>query len=352
MIYKYPDVENKIKIFYYDRTEKNFNILYKALKPFLISFLRKHKLQIDNMKEAVSIIIKERGLNDLSNEEIQAKYRYTLEEIEEYYDQGLKEFGIEKKIRKHSEETKRKIRESLMGNTRGLGWQPTEEQRKKMTKDEKVKYILTNIGNDYLEFRKQTKHKLKVYKNILNIKRDFNPDDLLSDVIFSVIKKLDDDTQRDRFYLMAKDNKLRLYIFKSIDVNCSSFKAPFLQSKINRKRIAFYSKDDMSKYEGIEDPNHKSVDSDTKKLLEMPDEKQLLIKRVYKLMEPEAAKELFGPHWKYFVQIFNDYMDNPKGTYKSISLKYNVPLSSIQNHLQVVYKKIRDKLNEEDEKNT
>ena len=180
---------------------------------------------------------------------------------------------------------------------------------------------------------------------------DLNPDELLSDVIYSIVSKLDDETKLKRFHVMAVENKLRLYIFKSIDINCRSFKAPYLQSKINKKRIAFYNRDDMSHIGSI-DLEHEPMDSDTKKLSEMSLEKQHLVKEVYKLLEPGPAKELFGPHWKYFVQIFHDYMDNPKGTYKSISLKYNIPLSSIQNHLQIVYKKIRNKIDEKNKQIT
>lgn len=210
-------------------------------------------------------------------------------------------------------------------------------------KNEKRNFILIYIGNHYLEFQRQSKLKLKANRKLLNFNIDLDHNELLSDVIFSVVNKFDDDLKLDRFYKMAKENQLSLYIFKSIDINCHSFKAPYLQSKIHKKRIAFY-RQDMSKIGNLIEDD-KPQDSDTRKLNTMTNKQQELIKQVYELMKPESAERLFGPHWKYFVRIFHDYMDNPKGTYKNIALKYDVPLSSIRNHLQLIYKKIRDEIN-------
>lgn len=199
----------------------------------------------------------------------------------------------------------------------------------------KEQFIINNIGDYYKEFENNAKaiYKQKIENNIVINQNDHY--ELLGNIIFSILERIKDEKQLDHFYIMAKEDKLCSYIRRSIYINCFSLKAPFL---FNKKRFIY----DNNLNSGLMD--QKSMDSDTRKLNNMTDKQQELIKQVYKCLEPENAKRLFGTHWKYFVVLFRDYMNNPKGTYKKIALNYGVPMSSIQNHLQMVYKKIRNEI--------
>jgi len=208
-----------------------------------------------------------------------------------------------------------------------------------MDKNEKQQFILLYIENYYEDFQKQAYIKLKRSKKILNIKQDLYHQELLSDVLYSIIEKFKDEKKLDRFYLMAKEDKLCLYIYKAIDINCSSFQAPFLQKNIKKRGLPFNDNIDTG---FIQKP---AMDSDTEKFEEMSNEKKILIKKVYKLLEPENAKRIFGPHWKYFILIFHEYMDKPKTSYKKIALKYSTSEFSIYNHLHIMYNKIKKEIN-------
>ena len=97
------------------------------------------------------------------------------------------------------------------------------------SKDEKVAFILKDLSLNYKVFLQQAKNKL--YKHIKLCGKDAYHE-LVSDVIYSVIQKLNNIEDINRFYKMTVNNKLRLYVLKGISTNTSYYSAPFLQKKL------------------------------------------------------------------------------------------------------------------------
>lgn len=201
------------------------------------------------------------------------------------------------------------------------------------------KRILDDIALNLKDFEEQAKIKLFKRSHLLNTKTDHL--ELISDIIDSIVNKFDNEITLRRFYYMAIHDKLRLYIFKAIDTNCSSYSAPFLQKKLKNKKIY-----PLIENLNIQDEGYDGMDSDQIKYYELPEEKRLIVDKVYLMLEPVRAKELFGDHWKYFANLFLEYIDDPKATYRSIGKKYDVPATSIGSHIQIVKNKIKKELDE------
>lgn len=192
-----------------------------------------------------------------------------------------------------------------------------------MTIEEKTSTILNDIAKHNKTFISQAKWKLN--KRIANGPTDHI--ELVSDVIFSIIKKLDDPASVDRFYVMAINNKLYVYILKGIDSNCKFLNAPYLRHKIKlMNRIPL--RDD-----------HLYEDDEDEELME----RAAYIKS---LLEPHNAKLIFGDEWKLFITLLTDYIENPHFTYKDLSTKYNIPLGSISWTMKVLKTKLLKAIHE------
>lgn len=197
-----------------------------------------------------------------------------------------------------------------------------------MTKSQKTAFILDNIAHNYKEFLKQAKYKLYKQRHIVN---EDSYMELVSDVIYSVIEKLNNDESLERFYDMALNGKLKLFILKGIDSNTRFVRAPFLRKKIiENNRIVYIDHLDNS---------IKEDENDEEKIAE--DNKR--IDKILDIMEPAKAREVFGEDWQYYCIIFKEYIYN-KTSYKTIALKYGIPLSSIYFHIRWIKDKIRTEL--------
>ena len=196
--------------------------------------------------------------------------------------------------------------------------------------------ILTYIGNNYEDYLKQSKRKL--IANRYNCRNEY--DELVSTVVFSIVNRLEDNPFLEKCFNMAKGNELNLYIFKSIDINSRSNTAPFL-------------KDKYLNYEYIElgEVDVEAMDNDTIKFNELSEDKKQKVLQIYYLLSDTSARTLFGDHWKYFVLLLHEYIDNPKASYKSIARKWGVPASSISYHINTIKKVILNKLNTNENSN-
>jgi len=204
-----------------------------------------------------------------------------------------------------------------------------------MTKTNKIQFILNYIGKYYSEFEKQARVKLYKRRHLLSTDTDYL--ELVSDVIFTIVDKLDNVTYVNKFYTLCLQDELKLYIFKSIDRNCSSFTAPFLYNKLKLTKQNELNYDIQSDY--------KNLDSDQLKWVEYDDETKDKVNRLYEMLEYPKARELFGEHWKYFANLFLEYIDDKSTTYKSLSIKYDVPISSIGSHIKLVKDKLLNEYN-------
>jgi len=187
--------------------------------------------------------------------------------------------------------------------------------------------ILEVISYKYTEFIRQAT--FKINKFIANSSTD--PNELVSDVVFSVINKLDDEFYLNKFYKMAEENKLHLYILKGIDSNCRYLNAPFLRSKLKlRNRVIYkdnyyYDKDDEIYTETEED---------------------LLVDYIYTLLSPEKAPEVFGKYHKYYSTIFLEYISEPKISYQTLANKYDIPKPTLASDIMKIKIKIKNYINE------
>ena len=210
-----------------------------------------------------------------------------------------------------------------------------------MKEYEKKKIIFADISKNMLEFEKQARIKLVKRRHLLQTNSDHL--ELVSDILFSVFDKLDKEIYIEKFYNMVLDDQLKLYIFKGIDRNCTSFTAPFLRNKLAVRRISNLDKDIVS-------DDSESRDSDTLKLDEMSDKNKNRLQQIDALFQPPIARELFGSHYKYFIKLFKEYIAEPDTTYKSLGIKYGVPTSSINAHFQILKRIIKNNISY-DEKN-
>jgi len=206
-----------------------------------------------------------------------------------------------------------------------------------MINQKKKNYIITYIG-DYIElFYKQAYWKIKKRKPYITSDSDHK--ELVSDVIYSIMNNLDSQKSVNFYYEMAVDQKLHLYILKAIDTNCRSGSAPFHYNRSKLKHYKIFNE----QLHGIND-NDKAMDADTKTLSEYSDNKILIIKKIYKLLEADNAKRLLGDDWKYYTTLFYDYINEPYATYKSISENYRVSESTIFKHINKVKKMLHTNL--------
>lgn len=197
-----------------------------------------------------------------------------------------------------------------------------------MTLQEKRDTILAEIAQWNDEFLRQASYKIdKRYAP--------SPTDhieLVSDVIYSVIKKLDSRRDVNRFYIMVQEKRLHLYILKGIDSNCRYLNAPFLRHKlIQRNRIQICETLNIPD----EDPDNETL------------EKSDYVKT---FLSGKKAKETFGEDWKVYTTILKDYTENPNFTYRDLSKKYNISLGSIAWMMTKLKEKLKGAIENEEKR--
>jgi hypothetical protein len=216
--------------------------------------------------------------------------------------------------------------------------------------DAKTSFILENIADNYEEFELQASVKIKKQFNICH------PDsyhELVSDVVYSVIDKLSSFTDCNRFYRMAKENKLRLYILKGISTNTSYYSSPFLRKKIldknnHRPNLMYVTDPEIhARINGVKLVECSDEEERATELQESYNKQEtelLLALNIRKMFLVENAPRIFGAEWKYYKRIFLEYVDGKDVTYRSIAAKYDLTPSSIASHIKHVKTCIRKEL--------
>jgi hypothetical protein len=196
-----------------------------------------------------------------------------------------------------------------------------------MKKEEKINAILENIAFNYNEFQKQAKNKLKKQSKIVNPTEDYR--DLVCDVVYSIIDNLKTLKEINRFYKMYKENKLKLYIFKAIDINTRYATSPFLRKKISEyKRFVVLD----------------NINYNTNNFEEIYEDNGFLFYYIMSLIEPPYAKKILGEDWRYYSDLFKEYINDVDSTYVSIEKKYNLPSSTLYRDINYVKNKIKEEL--------
>jgi len=241
-----------------------------------------------------------------------------------------------------------------------------------ITDDEKVAVIPKDLSANFNTFCKQARIKLYKHRKLVGENQER---ELVSDVMFSVIDKLKNSTTIDRFFKMAVKDRLKLYIFKAISTNTSFYSAPYLQKKIkeaNRLELFenrnyyndFALNDESSLKDGpwihtsstyqkrLDDYKNKIIieptDDDGEKELSLIND-TLIALEIRKMLELPIAPKLFGEDWKYYTQLFKEYVSTDC-SYKSLSIKYNIPKSSIAFHIRRTKDIIRNELEKNNHK--
>lgn len=209
---------------------------------------------------------------------------------------------------------------------------------KNKTKLDKLNFILLNIAENYNEYLKQTEIKLRYAK--LN---PFLSRELISDVIFSLIERCSDPKVENKFYKLTLNNKLFNYVIKSIDINCKHSTAPFLRNKIKEDNRITINESIFTSEISYATPRiwsaltprqikiTKFIYKNNKIWKSLTKEKKIeTIIFIEKLLTDKTKyKKIFGEYWKYYVTIFNEYINNKQITYKYLSEKYNIKWSQI-----------------------
>jgi GMP synthase PP-ATPase subunit len=198
-----------------------------------------------------------------------------------------------------------------------------------MTNKDKREFIYSDITKNYNEFIRQSKIKLD-YR--FAPERDSHIE-LVSDVLFSILDKLDKREDLDRYYEMAVDNTLFNYICKAINTNCKSLNAPFLYNRLKTiNRYVYYEE-----FTDVPLEDEDDVEVDYRKIAEL----------ILESFEPPLAKKIYGAEWRLYVKIYRDYIEDNKATYGSIAKKYNIPYGSLARNMAVMKQKIKKYLKDE-----
>lgn len=191
------------------------------------------------------------------------------------------------------------------------------------------KDILKNIINkNYYNFLTQVQKKInrKIAKNA------DDASELLSDVLFNILNKLEEDPE---FLLrcieMNNKQKFISYIGKALDIQARYSSAPFLRAKLNKHLPIF----DYQSVSSIcdEEYNEDEIEDEVKI-------KQLLI-----LMQPSQAKALLGEAWKYYLKMFKEYATT-ETTYIKLAKKYGIEVSGLYQNIIYTKEQLKEKLKE------
>jgi hypothetical protein len=192
-----------------------------------------------------------------------------------------------------------------------------------MDYSDKKNIILAEINHFYPLFLKKAEQIID--KKIAPEPQD--PMELTSEVFFSILNKMDSSIYIDRIYNMIENQNFYSYLNRSIFLNARSKRAPFLFEKLKlRNRIILV--------EGI---NHKPD-------IEYDDSNDELLLFIDTLLSPPKAIQVFGPHWKYYVNLLDDYCKDPDATHESIAKSYGLHKSSISYSFKQLRKIIQNEV--------
>jgi hypothetical protein len=195
---------------------------------------------------------------------------------------------------------------------------------------EQAQIVMDYLGASYNNFLLQAENSLKKHRNYT----DSGPMELLSEVSFSIINKLDSSIHIEKFFSMVQSGKLSHFINKAIYTNSSSVQSPYLYKPKNR--IPF--NDELE----VEDKETRTLD---------PEQEALLIKIDYILDHEEEAKRIFGKkNYRYYLKLINIYRQQPPeglktgvpSCYSKIEREYN--LLNIAFHYRKIWKILKQEL--------
>ena len=208
-----------------------------------------------------------------------------------------------------------------------------------MTLEEKQQEIFKDIALHNKEFIRQAS--IKIDKRYAP--NPLDPLELVSDVIYSIAIKLDNKENINRYYKMVKEDMLFNYICKAIDTNCKFKNAPFLRNKLRIiNRIPIVGDNAQRTQSNVRNWNLENYNNEIED--EQIEKQEALIDDIYLLMEPSAARELLGKHWKYYVTIFREYIQDSKTSYTTLSQKYNIPRPTLAKNILTIKNAIRNEI--------
>lgn len=149
------------------------------------------------------------------------------------------------------------------------------------------------------------------------------PAELVSDVYFSIIEKLDNSQFLKRMVETYEKGQLLAYLGKAIDVNARFLNAPFLKSKIKQKNRIVIETSGSKYRQRISEP---AFSEDEQKALDIIEE----------CMEPQRAKELLGPHWKYYTTILEEYIKEPDISYQDLADHYGIRKRTLGRDIRII----------------
>jgi len=184
---------------------------------------------------------------------------------------------------------------------------------------------LQDIAKNNSEFIRQAK--IKINKKIAPDPSD--PLELVSDVIYSIIIRLDNSKDLNKFYRITKEGMLFNYITKGIDRNARFYNSPFGRKKLLIvNRIAIH---------------------DNVSIEEEEDDEEIIERANYlkNLFDAKEGKQIFGDRWKLFKILITEYTGTPDCTYQKLADKYNIPLGSVSWMFTMMKSKIKDRLKDD-----
>ena len=184
------------------------------------------------------------------------------------------------------------------------------------------KLIITNeLTRNYDQLQSQCSVKVRSY----HVFKNLDSNELLSDIMFDFLIKLENPEFIDRVFTMHMNHKLLSFIGKTIDNQAKYTTAPFLQKKVKK----------FNETEFRELYYTKTTDED--EIIEQNKEDEL-INETHKLLERIEHDKILGEYSFYYVRLFTDYIENPKITYKELSRKYKISLATINRDMLYIKK--------------
>lgn len=188
---------------------------------------------------------------------------------------------------------------------------------------EKKYIILQDIVNHYEDLQSQCFIKIKSY----HIFNNLDPDELLSDILYNFLEKLENPIFIDRMYDIFATGKLINFLGKAIDIQARYVKAPFLQKVVKK----FNETEFLEIYYNKVDVDDVEEDMEIKKEI-------TLLQEINKTIGQIDKQKLLGEYTFYYVQLFRDYIQDPKTTYKDLSEKYKISLATINRDMLYIKK--------------
>lgn len=209
-----------------------------------------------------------------------------------------------------------------------------------MTTQEKTNLIYKDISINYNIFCSQAKSKLHKWEYLIGKGRE---KELVSDVLFSIMNRMNSPIIVDKFYKMVLRDKFRLYVLKAVNDNAHYITGPFMREQMEIiNRLPLFD-DLMGTNMGEEEllERYKREESEDNK-------ERTIIREIYLMLEPPRAIRIFGEikdpdDWKYYSGLFKLYISTNL-SYRKIAEKYQLPPSSISFHLRKCKDAIRNEL--------